>query len=62
MSITKWIHFSDLHLNITDTETKLLREQLKSYLAKKEIQCDYAFCSGDLRNAPNKIFPEDSVQ
>ena len=62
MSKIKWIHFSDLHLNVTDTETNLLREQLKSYLAEKEIKCDYAFCSGDLRNAPDKVFPEDSVQ
>ena len=62
MSTIRWIHFSDLHLNKSDVETKLLRSQLKTYLKERNIKCDYAFCSGDLRNAPDKVFPEDSVQ
>ena len=32
MSRIRWIHFSDLHLNLTGTETKRLRENLLEYL------------------------------
>ena len=32
MSKIRWIHFSDLHLNKTGTETKRLRKKLIDYL------------------------------
>ena len=35
---------------------------MKTFLKEKGIKCDYAFCSGDLRNAPDRVFPENSVQ
>ena len=62
MSVVKWIHFSDLHFNKTNINTRLLRDSIKSFLKEKNIKCDYAFFSGDLRNAPDKCFQKDSVK
>ena len=36
MSKIRWIHFSDLHLNKTGTETKRLRKKLVDYLGKMD--------------------------
>ena len=60
MAKIKWIHFSDLHLNQTGTETKRLRKKLIAYLKRMNIVCDYAFCTGDIRYAPDGEFPENS--
>ena len=47
----KWIHFSDLHMNSDrHMETEELRAQLLSFIHQNNIQCDYAFCTGDIRN------------
>lgn len=62
MSVVKWIHFSDLHFNKTNINTRLLRDSIKSFLKEKGIKCNYAFFSGDLRNAPDKCFQQDSVK
>ncbi|MBR5565238.1 MAG: metallophosphoesterase [Roseburia sp.] len=62
MSKVRWLHFSDLHKNVDSVETKVMREKLLSYLAGKEIFCDYVFFSGDLRNAPDGEFPEDTTE
>lgn len=43
MSRIRWIHFSDLHLNLTGTETKRLRENLLEYLDTIVGKIDYAF-------------------
>ena len=43
MSRIRWIHFSDLHLNLTGTETKRLRENLLEYLNTIVGKIDYAF-------------------
>lgn len=43
MSKIRWIHFSDLHLNKTGTETKRLRKKLVDYLGKMDRKFDYAF-------------------
>ena len=61
MSIVKWIHFSDLHFNKTSINTRLLRDNLTKFLQEENISCDYAFFSGDLRNAPDKCFQDESV-
>ena len=50
MSVVKWIHFSDLHFNKTNINTRLLRDSIKSFLKEKGIKCNYAFFSGDVSN------------
>lgn len=62
MSVIKWIHFSDLHFNKTNINTRLLRDSIRSFLTENQIKCDYAFFSGDLRNAPDHCFQKDSVK
>ena len=62
MSVIKWIHFSDLHFNKTNINTRLLRDSIRSFLTENQIECDYAFFSGDLRNAPDHCFQKDSVK
>lgn len=57
-----WIHFSDLHFNKTNINTRLLRDSIRSFLTENQIECDYAFFSGDLRNAPDHCFQKDSVK
>ena len=45
-----WIHFSDLHLKKNPAvETRLMHMQLPTYLASMNLHCDYAFCTGDIR-------------
>lgn len=60
MSKIRWIHFSDLHLNKTGTETKRLRKKLVDYLGKMDTKFDYAFFTGDIRYAPSGDFPDDA--
>lgn len=60
MSKIRWIHFSDLHLNKTGTETKRLRKKLIDYLNSMDGKFDYAFFTGDIRYAPSGDFPEDA--
>lgn len=62
MPVVKWIHFSDLHLNSDGMETELLRDELPKFLLKKGIRCDYAFCTGDIRYAPDGSYPNDSAE
>lgn len=62
MGKISWIHFSDLHLNSTGAETVLLRTSLPTYLANQNIRCDYAFCTGDIRYAPDGDFPADAAR
>lgn len=60
MSRIRWIHFSDLHLNLTGTETKRLRENLLEYLDTIVGKIDYAFFTGDIRHAPSGDFPSNA--
>ena len=38
------------------------RSEIRSFLTENQIKCDYAFFSGDLRNAPDHCFQKDSVK
>lgn len=58
----KWIHFSDLHLNVDGVETKRLRKQLIEYLRGLNLHCDYAFFTGDVRDAPSGAFPDNASE
>ena len=60
MAKISWIHFSDLHLNKTGTETKRLRKNLIDYLQKMNKKFDYAFFTGDIRYAPDGNFPDNA--
>lgn len=60
MSTIRWLHISDLHINKTGTETERLRESLPKYLKKLNTPCDYVFCTGDIRYAPDGQFPNES--
>ena len=62
MGMIRWIHFSDLHFNKTNINTRLLRDSIKIFLKENQIRCNYAFFSGDLRNAPDKYFQPGSVE
>lgn len=61
MSIIRWLHISDLHFNSKNAITNELRDMLPKFLSKKNFQCDYVFCTGDLRTAnatPNDFTDE----
>ena len=60
MSRIRWIHFSDLHLNLTGTEIKRLRKNLLWYLDTVVGKIDYAFFTGDIRHAPSGDFPSNA--
>lgn len=62
MPVVKWIHFSDLHLNSDGMETELMRDELPKFLLKQGIRCDYAFCTGDIRFAPDGGYPDYSAE
>lgn len=62
MAIIKWLHVSDLHLNIDGVENRRLRKKLIEYLQNLTIQCDYVFCTGDLRYAPKGEYAQDTVE
>ena len=60
----RWLHISDLHYNTSDTTSVALRDNLPVFLRKKNIRCDYLFCTGDIRTAnknPND-FTDDMAQ
>lgn len=60
MAIVMWLHFSDLHLNSEGVETERLRDALPKYLAKNVQQCNYVFCTGDIRQAPANFAEKSS--
>lgn len=62
MSVVRWLHISDLHLNQKGVENTRLRTGLSSYLKSLSLQCDYVFCTGDLRYAPEGGYAENTVE
>ena len=62
MEIIKWLHVSDLHLNIDGVENRRLRKKLIEYLQNLSVQCDYVFCTGDLRYAPMGEYAQDTFE
>lgn len=62
MAIIKWLHISDLHLNIDGVENRRLRKKLIEYLQNLTTQCDYVFCTGDLRFAPMGEYAQDTFE
>lgn len=62
MAIIKWLHVSDLHLNKDGVENRRLRRKLIEYLQNLSIQCDYVFCTGDLRYAPMGEYAQDTIE
>ena len=57
----RWLHISDLHFNSDDMSTSALREELPAFLKRKNMMCDYVFCTGDIRTAnamPNHFTDE----
>ena len=62
MAIIKWLHVSDLHLNIDGVENRRLRKKLIEYLQNLSVQCDYVFCTGDLRYAPMGEYAQDTFE
>lgn len=50
----RWLHISDLHFNNDDMSTISLREELPVFLKRNNINCDYVFCTGDIRTANAK--------
>lgn len=61
MSVIRWLHISDLHLNKSGVETNRLRDKLPKYLRSLALKCDYVFCTGDLRYAPDGNFSANTV-
>lgn len=61
MSVIKWIHFSDLHINKTNINTRLLRDSIRSFLTENQTECDYAFFSGDLTDRLNNIIKKPGM-
>lgn len=62
MPVVKWLHISDIHLNKDGVENRRLQKKLIDYLEKLSIQCNYVFCTGDLRYAPMGPFAENTVE
>ena len=56
MSVIKWIHFSDLHFNKTNINTRLLRDSIRSFLTENQIECDYAFFFRRLKKCARPLF------
>jgi predicted MPP superfamily phosphohydrolase len=61
MPTIRWLHFSDIHFNIMGTETEIIREKLLEYLHLLNVNFDFAFCTGDIRNAPDCDYPINSA-
>lgn len=57
-----WLHIADMHMNSAGVETRRMRKGLLKYLEENNVRCDYVFFTGDLRNAPDKEFTEDSIE
>lgn len=51
MSIIRWLHISDLHLNTNETESIRMRRKLPQYILENNIEYDYVFCTGDIRDS-----------
>lgn len=51
MSIIRWLHISDLHLNTNETESIRMRRKLPQYILDNNIEYDYVFCTGDIRDS-----------
>ena len=62
MSIIRWLHISDLHLkeygkdnidlvNKIKTESIRMRRKLPQYILDNNIEYDYVFCTGDIRDS-----------
>ncbi len=62
MEIIRWLHISDLHLNKDGVENRRLRRKFIEYLQNLSIQCDYVFCTGDLRYAPMGEYAQDTKE
>lgn len=50
----RWLHISDLHFGTAGTSTDMLRDELPKFLRKEGLNCDYVFCTGDIRTANAK--------
>lgn len=64
MSIIRFLHISDLHLNKIGFETETMREKLPNYiqsLQQDNIPFKYIFFTGDLRYAPAKDYPLNAI-
>lgn len=61
MSEVRWLHISDLHFNDDDMSTTMLRDELPVFLRRKDIRCDYVFCTGDIR-IWNKDFTDEAAE
>lgn len=51
VAMIRWLHISDLHLGSSDMSTDMLRDDLLKFLRRERLQCDYVFCTGDIRTA-----------
>lgn len=58
MAIVKWLHISDLHLNTDEVESVRMREQLPDFIRLNGYQCDYIFCTGDIRDSSKDHYAE----
>ena len=62
MSIVRWLHVSDFHLNKYGVDSQRMRKKLPEYLRELGLKCDYVFFTGDLRYAPeHKFAPETAL-
>ena len=61
MAVIRWLHISDLHLNKEGVENVRIRENLPIYLKNLPLQCDYVFCTGDLRYAPDGDYSDKTL-
>lgn len=50
MSIVRWLHISDLHLNTKETESTRMRRKLPQFILDNNLEYDYVFCTGDIRD------------
>jgi len=60
----KWIHISDLHLNVIDegSSTQHMRNRLLSYLKELDRTVDVILITGDFRYAPKQSDSDDVAQ
>lgn len=56
----QWIHMSDLHFGDDEAvETATMRNRLPAYLSGLNLNCDYFFCTGDIREH-TKAYTDDT--
>jgi predicted MPP superfamily phosphohydrolase len=58
MSIIRWLHISDLHLNTDEVDSVRMRENLPKFFADNNIRYDYVFCTGDIRDSSGECYKE----